>query len=87
MYSRGENVNDPDLGCRAFNVPSYKELLKAVSVGEKCITEIGIELGWSQPTVSAKVKLMREKGFVRIVFDGRFRRVVLSEKGRELLEK
>ena len=75
------------LGCRPFNVPSYIELLKTVTIKNKSLRVISRDLDWSETTVYDKIRLMEDRGFVESIKDGHSRIVGLTDKGQGFLKE
>lgn len=70
---------------RDCDIVNYLDILKTVSEKRLNIKEIACLLDRSYSNTNLKIRVLEQRGFVRKVFDGQKRIVLLGDKGRELL--
>lgn len=66
---------------------NYFELLACAAEGNKHISKLAVDMGWSQTTVGKMVAVLENRGFVNRIFVGRFRYVKLTDNGKAILER
>jgi len=70
--------------CR-IDIANYEQILVLISSERLNIKNIGIRIGKSEVCAGRDVKILEKRGYVKKLFDGRNRIVVLTDNGKTLI--